>query len=231
MTIARVDLLEAFSRFGCSTGRHRSAMPADHTIRAGRVRGSARAGVVELVDTPALGAGGASRGGSSPSARTHAPVSVPSRTVTAWPGEVDAVAVDEVRTSPARADACRPVSSLRPRRLDQYGAKGGVGAARDGILRDAVGGGEEARDEVVAGAGVQALAVAMRAADAVAPGDAGDGAEIGRQGPHGGLVVEDDEQVAERARRVGGLRRGPEGLGQSVGRGRLAQAARPGSRA
>ncbi|GAN67702.1 hypothetical protein Abol_010_018 [Acetobacter orleanensis JCM 7639] len=29
-----------------------------------------RAGVVELVDTPDLGSGGASRGGSSPSART-----------------------------------------------------------------------------------------------------------------------------------------------------------------
>src|SRR5947209_1713249 len=34
------------------------------------MRRYAPAGVVELVDTPALGAGGASRGGSSPSART-----------------------------------------------------------------------------------------------------------------------------------------------------------------
>ena len=37
-----------------------------------RVRAAAGAGVVELADTPDLGSGGASRGGSSPFARTTA---------------------------------------------------------------------------------------------------------------------------------------------------------------
>ena len=36
--------------------------------------------------------------------------------------EVDAIAVDAVRTRPPRADACSPMSSSRPRRADQYGA-------------------------------------------------------------------------------------------------------------
>ena len=40
------------------------------------VRQAARAGVVELADTPDLGSGGASRGGSSPSARTTVPCGV-----------------------------------------------------------------------------------------------------------------------------------------------------------
>src|SRR3712207_8850934 len=43
-----------------------------------RGRGRARAGVVELADTPDLGSGGASLGGSSPSARTTRPQAAPS---------------------------------------------------------------------------------------------------------------------------------------------------------
>ena len=39
-------------------------------MRAARIVGVVSAGVVELVDTPDLGSGGASRGGSSPFART-----------------------------------------------------------------------------------------------------------------------------------------------------------------
>src|SRR4051794_40177433 len=60
ITIAFVALLDAFARLGCSMVTASSSMPA-RTIQsaAGRVRRYvvARAGVVELVDTPALGAG------------------------------------------------------------------------------------------------------------------------------------------------------------------------------
>ena len=69
MTTAWLALLEAFLRLGCSILTSSSAMRADHTIRRGPRATVRRAGVVKLVDTPALGAGGASRGGSSPSAR------------------------------------------------------------------------------------------------------------------------------------------------------------------
>jgi hypothetical protein len=60
----------AFLRFGRSMTTWSAAAPpgADHTIGRAAAQRS-RAGVVELVDTPALGAGGASLGGSSPSAR------------------------------------------------------------------------------------------------------------------------------------------------------------------
>src|SRR4051795_9103896 len=68
-----VTLLASLRRLGRSMTGSSPAMPGrDHTIRRGdapRLRDAPRAGVVELVDTPALGAGGASRGGSSPSAR------------------------------------------------------------------------------------------------------------------------------------------------------------------
>src|SRR3954466_13076839 len=72
-TIAFVAFDDAFSRFGRSRttpgSRSASAIPW-RMIRVGGVACDApHAGVVELADTPALGAGGASRGGSSPSAR------------------------------------------------------------------------------------------------------------------------------------------------------------------
>src|SRR4051795_121598 len=73
-TIARVALTEALSRLGWTRTTSRG-VSSSLAIRWRMIR-TARlavrhysAGVVELADTPALGAGGASRGGSNPSAR------------------------------------------------------------------------------------------------------------------------------------------------------------------
>src|SRR6476661_1677454 len=73
MTTDFVAFDEAFRRFGRSRTYSRSSAIHCATYPAERnfaPAGGRPAGVVELVDTPALGAGGASRGGSSPSART-----------------------------------------------------------------------------------------------------------------------------------------------------------------
>src|SRR5512132_1877173 len=77
ITTALVALLAAFSRLGCSILTSSSAMPRGPYNRRPTACDDchevAHAGVVKLVDTPALGAGGASLGGSSPSARTRSP--------------------------------------------------------------------------------------------------------------------------------------------------------------
>src|SRR3954465_6428065 len=74
MMTALVAFDEALSRLGRSMTTSSAIRDADHTIEARRVHQftHAHAGVVELADTPALGAGGESRGGSNPSARTGA---------------------------------------------------------------------------------------------------------------------------------------------------------------
>src|SRR4051794_4303155 len=71
MTVARVAFDAALCRLGCSI-TYSLATGRDHTIAGVGVHHFSRAGVVELADTPALGAGGASRGGSNPSARMTA---------------------------------------------------------------------------------------------------------------------------------------------------------------
>src|SRR5690242_4222933 len=68
MTVARVALDAAFSRLGCSMIGS-PATDRDLTVQRAGHASLHPAGVVELADTPALGAGGASRGGSNPSAR------------------------------------------------------------------------------------------------------------------------------------------------------------------
>src|SRR3712207_7822746 len=73
-TIAFVILLDALSRLGYSRtmlerGRSVAMVGGPYNPACEGAPHAVRAGVVELVDTPALGAGGASLGGSSPSAR------------------------------------------------------------------------------------------------------------------------------------------------------------------
>src|SRR5687768_12406191 len=103
-TISRVTFEEAFLRFGRSIRTPFSAIAQrpynlggahapDGRGLAGPVARRDPAGVMKSVDMPALGAGGASRGGSSPSARigvevhlVHLPtIHLSSRFDTEWP--------------------------------------------------------------------------------------------------------------------------------------------------
>src|SRR3954464_6805219 len=68
MTVARVAFDAALSRWGWSMIGS-SATDRDLTVQRARHASLLPAGVVELADTPALGAGGFGRGGSNPSAR------------------------------------------------------------------------------------------------------------------------------------------------------------------
>ena len=125
--IACVACSTALSRLGCVDDHASSRCHggvADDTIspaawrRRGHGRATRRAGVVELVDTPALGAGGASLGGSSPSARMTPP------------RRVGATARDLRPTVGTKAGRAEPDAHLRRRSRPPLDPRGPRRAAR-----------------------------------------------------------------------------------------------------
>jgi hypothetical protein len=94
-------------------------------------------------------------------------------------GEVDSIAVDGGADDTGAGGGLQPGQAGTPHATRPVGGEGGVGAARDRVLGNALGWCEEARDEVVVGARVRRRGGGDHPADAVPEGQGGKGGEVG----------------------------------------------------